>query len=151
VSSSRHLDNRKNEALGYGLLPPAIGRATALTAAVQTWLAGYLRTVHVRLATWAARCLPADALVYLPAMPLAGCAREACVAATAAALARTLRLDDGATRRAVRAFVNASHTAVLQARNASSRARRPLLIADDRAELLRWPPDAQAAIDSCSC
>ena len=49
VSSSRHLANRKNEALSYGLLPPAIGRATALTAAVQSWLAGFLRTVHERL------------------------------------------------------------------------------------------------------
>jgi len=150
VRNGDHLNNRFVEAASFGLLPHNLTKLHRVSATVQSWLADYLLLVNSGLAWWASRCMPHQ-IVYLPVMKMSRCITDSCSAFHAEQLARVLRLHPNETLRQVQAFAVASHEVTL--RSHTEALTRPLLIKQERVELLRWPPPLSmlSGEGSCKC
>ena len=148
VRNADHLANRFTEAASFGLLPQNVSKQPRVSAAVQLWLAEYLLQVNLGLAWWASRCVPHQ-IVYLPVMKMSRCITDSCNAFHTEQLAHVLRLDPNMTLRQVQAFALASHEVTLRSHNEAL--KRPLLIQQERVELLRWPPPLSTLSGEGSC
>jgi len=148
VRNADHLTNRFTEAASFGVLPQNATKERRVSATVQARLADYLLLVNSGLAWWASRCMPHQ-IVYLPVMKISRCISNSCSAFNAEQLARVLRLDPNETLRQVQAFAVASHNVTL--RSHAEALTRPLLIKQERVELLRWPPPLSVLSGERSC
>lgn len=140
VRNMDHLRNRFEEADTYGLLQQSV--AEGPLGAKQAWLAGYLIRINSGLATWAARCIPPQRIIYLSTMRLARCISDTCTAFVATRLANSLGLDPNSTHRAVGEFAWSSHKLVET--SAQQSAARPLLVRTQNGTPLTWPSTVTA-------